>query len=180
MKKLLTTLPCLLWLSLLSAQKYTNTSYTTSSGEKVLRFEIDLPADMKTCWHYFSTDEGIVQWMAPAGHIDLRTGGSIVTNYDKTKPLSDPSSIHLDILNYLEGELLTLKVHLNDHFPAQARAEDKNLQEVIQLKPVNDHETKVISSMIGWGTGAHWDSTYRFFEKGNAWTCQEIVNVFKK
>jgi len=156
-----------------------NTSYTTPTGEKVLRIESVLPVDIKTAWKLFTTDEGLKTWIAPQAHIELTVGGTIVTNYDKDKPLSDPSSIRLPIINYIDGEMLTLKVNLNDNFDQSARNEDKNLQEVILLKQIGPKKTKVVSLMMGWGKGANWDKVYDFFVKGNEWTYNELLKNYK-
>ena len=168
-----------LCLTMARAQVVKNTSYVTSTGEKVLRLESVLPVGKKTAWEYFTTDEKLQMWIAPLVHIELKTGGYILTNYDANKSLSDTSSIRLGIINYLDGEMLTLKVKLNNDFSKKVQAEDQNLQEIIQLVAIDDTHTKVTSSMIGWGTGADWDKTYDFFVKGNIWTYNEIIKLFK-
>ena len=109
----------------------------------------------------------------------MRTGGFIVTNYDVTKPLTDSSSIKLGIISYIEGEMLSLQVKLNNNFSKQAQSEDANLQEIIQLIPVDEKHTRIVSSMIGWGTGDDWVKTYRFFERGNTWKYGEILKIYK-
>ena len=162
-----------------NAQQVENTSYTTASGEKVLRFEMVVPLDKATSWNYFSKDDLLKKWIAPLVHIDLKTGGFILTNYDESKSLNDSSSIRLNIINYLEGELLTLKVKLNDNFPQSVQNEDGNLQELIQFKDEGSGKTRIISSMIGWGNGADWDKTYNFFVKGNTWTYEQLYNVIQ-
>ncbi len=164
--------------SLTSAQaQVKNSSYTATTGEKVLQLEIIYPADLKTTWQLFTTDDGLKKWIAPVVHIDYVVGGSITTNYDKNKSLIDPSSIKLPIISYLENQMLTLKVNLNDNFPASCRNSDKNLQEVLQFKEAGPGQTRIISSMIGWGTGPDWDKTYKFFEKGNEWTYLQLLKV---
>ena len=160
------------------AQKVTNTSYMTQAGEKVLRLEMTVPVDKSKAWELFTNDSELKKWIAPLAHIELKTGGYILTNYDSTKSLSDPSSIKLGIINYLEKELLTLKVKLNNSFPLSTQNEDENLQEIIQLKNAGDGGTKIISTMVGWGVGPDWDKTYGFFEKGNTWTYEEIAKLF--
>lgn len=162
-----------------NAQSVKNTSYTTQNGEKVLKLEAVLPVDLKDAWQLFTTDAGLVKWIAPVAHIELRTGGYILTNYDKTKPLTDSSSIRLGIINYLENELLTLKVNLNNSFSPKVKAEDGNLQEIIQFLYISPKETKVISSMVGWGKGVDWEKTYGFFERGNIWTYEEMLKLYK-
>ncbi|MEO6219773.1 MAG: hypothetical protein ABIO81_05055 [Ginsengibacter sp.] len=160
------------------AQVVKNTSYTTSSGEKILRLEMILPVDKKTAWEYFTKDQLLQKWIAPLVHIELKARGYILTNYDKDKSLSDSSAIRLDIINYLTEELLTLKVDLNDNFPKSVQNEDANLQELIQFKEEGDGKTKIISSMIGWGKGTDWDKTYGFFVKGNIWTYEQLHKLF--
>lgn len=164
---------------LANGQTVKNISYTTQTGEKVLRLELVLPINAKQAWQLFTTDEQLKKWIAPAAHIELRTGGFIVTNYDVTKPLTDSSSIKLGIISYIEGEMLSLQVKLNNNFSKQAQSEDANLQEIIQLIPVDEKHTRIVSSMIGWGTGDDWVKTYRFFERGNTWTYGEILKIYK-
>ncbi|KAA9037632.1 hypothetical protein FW778_16185 [Ginsengibacter hankyongi] len=60
-----------------------------------------------------------------------------------------------------------MKVKLNDNFPVSTRTEDGNLQEIIQFEDAGNSNTKIISSMVGWGVGTDWDKVYKFFEKGN-------------
>ena len=156
----------------------TNSSYVTQYGEKVLQLSIVVPININETWKLFTTDEGLKKWIAPVAKIDMKIGGSIKTNYDPNKTVDDTSSIKLDIINYIEYEMLTLKVNLNNNFPPEAKREDKNLQEILQFVKVDDNKTKIISSMVGWGQGSHWDKTYSFFEKGNDWTYKAILKLF--
>jgi hypothetical protein len=158
----------------------TNSSYTTRYGEKVLQLSIIIPMDKKDAWNLFTTDEGLKKWIAPVAKIDMRTGGSIRTNYDPSKTFDDSTSIRLGIINYLGNGLITLKVNLNNSFPEQAKKEDQNLQEIIQFADAGKGRTKIISSMVGWGQGSYWEKTYHFFEKGNDWTFKEILKLFEK
>ncbi|MFI5163233.1 MAG: SRPBCC domain-containing protein [Sphingobacteriales bacterium] len=178
MKRYIFLMVCLLIFSRCMGQ-VKNTSYVTRSGEKVLRLESVLPVDMKTAWALFTTDAGLKKWIAPQAHINLAVGGSIVTNYDKDKPLSDASSITLPIINYVDDEMITFKVNLNDNFDKTAQAEDKNLQEVVMFKQIGPNQTQIISLMMGWGKGPTWDKTYNFFAKGNEWTYNELLKNYK-
>jgi len=161
------------------SQSLKNTSYKNQSGEKVLRLECTLPIAVTEAWNLFTTDEKLKKWIAPLAHIELKSGGYIVTNYDKSKSLSDSSSIKLPITSFIDNEILVLKVILNDNFVKSVRDSDGNLQEVIQFIKVDDNHTKIVSSMIGWGAGADWDKTYDFFTKGNEWTYQELLKNYK-
>src|SRR6185312_9294437 len=79
------------------SQTLKNTSYQNLSGEKVLRLECMLPVSLSEAWKLFTTDEKLKKWIAPLAHIELKAGGYIITNYDKSKSLSDSSSIKLPI-----------------------------------------------------------------------------------
>lgn len=162
-----------------NCQTLKNTSYTNHSGEKILRLEITLPIQLTTAWKLFTSDEKLKKWIAPIAHIELKSGGYIITNYDSTRQLSDSSSIKLPIISFIDNELLILKVILNDNFPKNVRDSDENLQEIIQFVKLDENNTKIISSMIGWGTGNDWDKTYNFFEKGNEWTYKELLKNYK-
>ena len=161
-----------------SAQAVRDTSFQMRSGERVLRIESTVPASKDQVWNALTTTDGLKKWAAPVVTIDLRIGGTLSTNYEKTATIGDPGTIRIGILNYLEKEMITLRVTLNDKFSAKARSEDGNLQEIIQIIPAEGGTTKVISSMVGWGVGKDWDETYQFFAKGNKWTYQQLVNSF--
>lgn len=171
----------LFFLMTLFAQSQTlkNTSYINESGEKVLRLEITLPIDLTSSWKLFTSDDKLKTWIAPLAHIELKSGGYIITNYDSTKALSDSTSIKLPITSFIDNELLVLKVILNDNFARSVRDEDENLQEIIQFVKVDSNQTKIISSMVGWGKGIDWDKTYDFFVKGNEWTYKELLKNYK-
>ena len=126
----------------------------------------------------FTTDEKLKKWIAPLAHIELKSDGYIITNYDSTRQLSDSSSIKLPIISFIDNELLVLKVILNDNFTENVRNSDKNLQEIIQFKKIGNQQTQIISSMIGWGKGSDWDNTYNFFVKGNEWTYKELLKSY--
>ena len=157
----------------------TNSSYVTNFGEKALQFSIEVPTNKAEVWKLFTTENGLEKWIAPVVKTNIKIGGWIRTNYDKTKTTDDTTAIQLDIINYLEYEMLTLKVNLNDNFPIEAKSEDKNLQEIIQFIDIGNGKTKIISTMVGWGQGSHWEKAYKFFEKGNEWTYKEVLKLFK-
>ncbi len=161
------------------SQTLKNTSYKNQAGEKVLRLECTLSIGFTETWKLFTTDEKLQKWIAPLAHIELKSGGYILTNYDKSKSLSDSSSIKLPIISFIDNEILVLKVILNDNFVKIVRESDANLQEVIQFIKVDNKHTKIVSSMLGWGTGVDWDKTYDFFVKGNEWTYQELLKNYK-
>ena len=158
-----------------AAQEVRNTSYVTKSGERVLRIETVVPASTENVWKAWTAPQELSKWIAPVVAIDLKIGGTISTNYDQKATIGDPGTIRLPIINYIENQLITLKVNLNEKFPKSARDEDHNLQEIVQIVDLGDGKTKVVSSMVGWGAGKDWDQTYDFFARGNEWTYRQLA-----
>ncbi len=179
MKKLLFFAALIFFTISVYSQTLNNSSYINQSGEKVLRIELMLPLSIDDAWQLFTTDEKLKKWIAPLAHIELKTGGYLITNYDSTKNLTDSSSIKLPITSFIENELLILKVKLNNNFVKSVRETDENLQEVIQFTKIDKNHTKIISSMLGWGDGADWEKVYKFFTLGNEWTYKELIKNYK-
>jgi len=121
-------------------------------------------------WKWFSTEEGLKCWVAPLVKLDLRIGGKLQSNYDAKSSIGAAGTITLGITNYVDAELITFKVSLNDSFSELLQAEDGNLQEVIRLDTLPNGGTRVISTMVGWGIGPEWDRAADFFVKGNAYS----------
>jgi hypothetical protein len=179
MKTIYITTLLLFLSSIVFAQDVRNTSYVTSTNEKVLRLEFVIPVDKQEAWQLIATADGWKKWAAPVVSFNLKVGGLILTNYDKNKTVKDSGTIRIPIINYLEGEMITLKVILNDNFSEKVRQEDQNLQEIIQVVDLGKRKTKVVSSMIGWGTGTDWEKTYDFFAKGNKWSYEQLTKLFR-
>lgn len=158
-----------------AAQEVRNTSYVTQSGERVLRIETVVPASTENVWKAWTVPQELSKWIAPVVAIDLKIGGTISTNYDEKAAIGNAGTIRLPIINYIEKQLITLKVNLNEKFPKRVRDEDHNLQEIVQIVDLGDGKTKVVSSMVGWGTGKDWDQSYDFFARGNEWTYRKLA-----
>jgi hypothetical protein len=146
-----------------------------ASGERAVRVEAALNNSPEATWRFFSTEDGLRCWAAPVIQLDLRTGGSLKTNYNKSAAIGDAGTISLGILNYVDNEIMTYKVRLNDAFSADLRAHDGNLQEIIQLERRPDGGTHLVSSMVGWGAGEEWDKAVAFFAKGNEWSYRRLA-----
>ncbi len=144
-------------------------------GERAVRVEATWSQSPEVTWKYFATEDGLRCWAAPVVRLDLRIGGSLQSNYNKNAVIGDPGTISLSIVNYVENEIVTYRVRLNDEFPAQLRSEDGNLQEIIQLQRLRNGGTRLVSTMVGWGKGAAWDKAAAFFAKGNEFSYKELA-----
>jgi uncharacterized protein YndB with AHSA1/START domain len=165
-----------------AAQDVRNTSYVTKSGERVLRIETVVPATTESVWKAWTDPQELSKWIAPVVAIDLKIGGKISTNYDQKATIGNQGTIQLPIINYVEEQLITLKVNLTDKFPKKVRDEDRNLQEIVQIVDLGGGKTEVVSSMVGWGTrrmtfslavtSGPTDNLRRIFHRRLLWSCR--------
>ena len=156
-----------------------NISVVEPNGERFLRFEFQVDTPVAEVWKAFTTEEGMKTWMTPVVKLNFKVGGKALTNYDKNAKVEDKGTIPLGITNYVPHELLTYKVTLNDVFPEKCRNEDQDLQEIVQFHSIGPNQTRVVSTMLGWGEGKEWNETYSFFEKGNKWSYDQLIKRFK-
>jgi uncharacterized protein YndB with AHSA1/START domain len=158
-----------------AASEVRASTVSMASNERAVRVEATWSQSPEITWKYFATEDGLRCWAAPVVRLDLRIGGSLQTNYDKKAAIGDAGTISLGIVNYVENELMTYRVKLNDEFPAQLRSEDGNLQEIIQLQRLRNGGTRLVSTMVGWGNGSDWDKAIAFFAKGNEWSYKQLA-----
>jgi uncharacterized protein YndB with AHSA1/START domain len=164
-----------LFATLAQAQTVTVLHQRPTPGDRVLRVETSLPMPPAAVWRYFADEEKLKCWVAPAIQLDLKVGGALRTNYDAKAGVDGVGAITLPILAMVPNEQITYKVRLTDNFGPQLQGEDANLQEAVQLQPLANGGTLVVSSMSGWGKGGQWDRVYDFFTKGNEFTYKELV-----
>jgi uncharacterized protein YndB with AHSA1/START domain len=156
-----------------------NTSYVAARGERVLRHEGFVPAPPSEVWKVFESAEGISTWVAPTIAFDLKTGGRWHANYKVGSKPGDPGTIYNTVLGYVPEEMLAIKVGLTDAFPEGPR-QAGTLFAITQLYPASGGQTRVATSMLGWGEGKDWDEVYAFFDRGNRYTLGQLVRRFRE
>ena len=140
-----------------------DTSYTAASGDRILRVEVEIAAPVEQVWKAIATSDGLSSWLAPEVTIDLKTGGSVATRHPSER-IGNTGAAAMDVLNYVEREHITFGIHLDDRFSETIREDDDRLQEIVRLVPAGTN-TRVLASMVGWGSGRIWDDAYAFFRK---------------
>jgi uncharacterized protein YndB with AHSA1/START domain len=159
----------------LMAQEVKTTTSHSLTGGTVVRVEGTVAQSPQEVWKFFSTEKGLRCWAAPVVRLDLRIGGKLETNYDAKSSIGGPGTITLGIVNFVEAEFLTFKVKLNDSFSEVLQAEDDHLQEVVRFEKLPSGGTRIISTMIGWGTDPEWSKVVDFFAKGNETSYKDLA-----
>jgi uncharacterized protein YndB with AHSA1/START domain len=136
-------------------------------------------APVAAVWEAFTTRQGIESWMVARTDIEFKIGGLWRTSYSKDSSLDDDASIHHRILAYDPGRMLafrTVKVPKGFPFPAAIA----NTWNVVYFEPVNDHQTKVTTRMLGYTEDAESQQMRAFFESGNRQTMDSLIKRFGK
>jgi uncharacterized protein YndB with AHSA1/START domain len=127
-------------------------------------------------WQAFTVDREIVKWMVPVAHMDLKIGGTLETSYDEHAKIGDAKNIRHTILSYEPDRMLSFTFTMPAMFK---KAHDENGHwVVVDLEPLSANKTRVTETIYGWGDGEDWDKAYAFFEKGDAWTMEQLQKRF--
>jgi len=134
-------------------------------------------ASMNEVWQALTTKEGIESWMVAKTAFELRVGATWKTSYSKDSTLDDDAAIHHSVLAYDPGRMFafrTIKTPKNFPFP-NAILETWT---VIYLEPMDEHQTRFTSRMLGFTDGDESARMRAFFERGNQQTLDSLVKRF--
>jgi len=156
-----------------------NTSFTEPSGDRSLQLSIDVPAASHDAYTAFTTTEGFASWAVPVAKVDFRIGGYIEASYDPSAKPGDPGNIKNQIVAYVPDRLLVL--HNIQAPPGFADPElFQRTVTLLEFVALDSRHTRVTITNAGYGSGDRFDTLYRHFEWGNAYTLQELKTRFVK
>jgi uncharacterized protein YndB with AHSA1/START domain len=156
-----------------------NTSFTEPSGDRSIQLSIDVPASTHAAFAAFTTTEGFASWAVPIAKVEFRIGGYIEASYDSNAKIGDPNNIKNQIVAYVPDRLLVIH---NLQSPA-GFADPELFQRtvtVLEFIAIDSRHTRVTLTNAGYGGGDRFDTLYRHFEWGDAYTLQELKTRFEK
>src|SRR5882672_2975886 len=90
--------------------------FAASSGPVVTDFVVNGPVD--AVWKAFTTKAAIETWMVAKTEFELKVGATWRTSYIKDSNLNDDQAIHMMILSYDPGRMLSYRtVKMPSNFP---------------------------------------------------------------
>jgi uncharacterized protein YndB with AHSA1/START domain len=156
-----------------------NTSYTEPSGERSIQLSIEVPASPHDAFTAFTTSTGFSSWAVPIAKVDFRIGGCIEASYDANARIGDPANIKNAIVAYVPDRVLVIH-----NIQAPADFADQELFQrtvtIIEFTGLEPRRTRVTITNAGYGAGERFDTLYRHFEWGNAYTLQALKTRFEK
>jgi uncharacterized protein YndB with AHSA1/START domain len=156
-----------------------NTSFTEPSGDRSIQLSIDVPASSHDAYAAFTTSEGFASWAVPVAKVEFRVGGYIEASYDPDAKFGDPGNIKNQIIGYVPDRLLV--IHNIQAPPGFADPElFQRTVTMIEFIALDAQHTRVTITNAGYGSGDRFDTLYRHFEWGDAYTLQELKTRFVK
>jgi uncharacterized protein YndB with AHSA1/START domain len=157
----------------------TDASFVQANGHKVLRISITVPASRKAVWDRFATTEGYRAWAVPVADVDGRLGGIIEGSYDFKAKVGDPENIRNQIVLFAPERTLGIRnVQAPKALPG--RVEFADIVTVMEFEDAGSGATRVILTATGYKPGEPYDTLYRHFSWGNAYSLMKLKESFVK
>jgi len=162
-----------------------NSSYVTPDGGRVLQLSVVVKATPAQVWRAFTTGErafttgeGYREWVAPVARIDLAVDGMIEASYNAAARIGDPDNIRNRIVAYVPERMLSIR---NVQAPRQLPYRElfPQISTTIEMEDLGQGRTRVMLTAVGYGQGEGFDTLYRHFEWGNAYTLDALKTRFE-
>lgn len=139
--------------------------------------EFDIP--LGKLWNFYIKSDQVALWMAPVAQVDLRAGGAIRTNYNPCATIGEEGTIELKIVAYVPHRFLILQSDLEPQREAAwmnetIYANRDRLFNLIEFKELENGRSQIVSWGLGYGQGDDWATMISFFERGNAWSYEQL------
>jgi uncharacterized protein YndB with AHSA1/START domain len=144
---------------------------------RTLSQSVEIHAAADTVWHFLTSKEEMVKWMAPVLEVDWRKGGAIRTNYNAEAGIGGKGTITHDLLSIEPGAMYVTRFTAPDAPPDAKLGE--SVVFVTTVESIGPDATRLRIAGVGFGTGPDWDKTWKFFETGNLFELNEIKKMLE-
>ncbi|NND07031.1 MAG: SRPBCC domain-containing protein [Saprospiraceae bacterium] len=153
---------------------------STKSPELVLSQIFTIKAPVALVWEAYTTKSGWENWAVPLAEVELKVGGYIKTNYNKSGKIGDSSTIVTHIINYVPEKILTLQSEITENFPEFMKKEAEDFYNVIYLHEIEENLTRVESYGIGYKKTPKYLELMNYFIPANERTLMNLIKYLEK
>lgn len=157
----------------------TDTSFVQANGHKVLRIAIDVPAPRKAVWERFTTTDGYRAWAVPVALVDGKLGGTIEGSYDFKAKIGDADNIRNQIVVFQPKQTLAIR-NVNAPKTLPGREQFGEIVTVMEFADASAGGTRVTLTAVGYKPGEPYDTLYKHFGWGNAYSLVKLKESFTK
>lgn len=152
---------------------------STNNRELVLVQEFTVNSPIDSVWNAYTTKKGWESWAVPLAEIDLKVGGFIKTNFNKTGKIGDSTTIVTHIINYVPKKLITLQAEITDNFPEFMKKEEKDFYNIIYFDEIEKGKTNVKSYGIGYKNNPKYLSLMDYFIPANEKLLMTLISYLE-
>lgn len=164
----------------LAASAVVDGSRAEADGTRTMDLSIEVPAAVQEVWAALTTADGWRSWAAPVAHMDFRLGGIIETSYDPAARAGAPGNIRNEIVAFVPQRMLAIR---NVQAPPKTAFDVptfQSLHTVVLVEPMTPARTRVSFVQPGYRSGEPWDTVYKHFAWGNAFTLEQLKTRFEQ
>jgi uncharacterized protein YndB with AHSA1/START domain len=134
-------------------------------------------APLDQVWAAFTTKAGLESWMVAHAEIELKSGGTMKTQYDPKGTTDDTKAIVNTILSYDPMRMLSFKVTKPpQEFPFPNAIQ--NMWTVVYFEAQGEKATRVREVCMGFRGTDESRKMREFFNRGNAITMDQLQKRF--
>ena len=149
-------------------------------GTRTMHLSIEVPAPAAQVWTALTTSEGWRGWAAPVAQVHFRLGGVIETSYDAAAVPGAAGNIRNEIVAFVPQRMFAIR---NVQAPPRTSFDVptfQSLHTVVFVDAVDDRRSRVSFVQPGYRSGEPWDTVYKHFAWGNAWTLEQLKARFEQ
>lgn len=179
-RRLLAMVAAVLCATASAATAVIDDSRTEADGTRTLSLAIEVPAGAPEVWTAMTTSEGWRSWAAPVAQVDFRLGGIIETSYNPAAAPGTPGNIRNEIVAFVPQRMFAIR---NVQAPPKTPFDVptfQSLHTVVLIEPLGPARTRVSTIQPGYRRGEPWDTVYKHFAWGNAWTLEQLKTRFEQ
>jgi uncharacterized protein YndB with AHSA1/START domain len=156
-----------------------DSSFVQANGNKVLKIALEVPAPRKAVWDRFTTTDGYKTWAVPVAKVDAGLGGVIEGSYDSKAKVGDADNIRNQIVVWSPERTLAIQnVHAPQDLPG--RKEFGEIVTIMEFEEAGPGATRVTLTAVGYKPGEPYDTLYKHFSWGNAYSLMKLKDSFVK
>ena len=141
-----------------------------ATPEKMLRFEVTVPATVDEVWKAFTTREGLTTWLWSDARIDLKPGGDWLAVYPGGATGGGT------IVSVDAPRRIVISALAPEKYPT---VRSERTRATFEFAPATPSGTMVTLVQTGWKSGSEWDAAYEYLSVGNAQLFAQLRRRFE-
>lgn len=133
------------------------------------------PAPLTTIWNKWTTHEGLLTFFGKDNKMELRIGGPFEIYFLMDNPVGLRGSEGCKVLSFLPEKMLSFSWNAPPHFE-KIRNGNHNTWVVLEFEKIDDKNTTITLTHLGWLEGEDWDALYEYFDAAWSRVQEWLVN----